>query len=179
MGTGAQPTAPQPRLGTRMIRAGSDNGATNPTLSGLNLIARPTNPNPLDPNGVDVYGELPYMRSAYALTANGQAQNGKQEAMYAIIRNQDGPSRTKPVLSGNRHDSLTVPTRTMAIVHTHPLSGNPMPSDGDMVTAKSSRIPDYVYSARNGGQTLQSANPNGSSFKYDVNSWNAQPIQKK
>ena len=117
-------------------------------LSGLNLIAQSPNSRPLDPNGVDVFGELPYMRSAYALTANGQAQGGKQEAMYALVNNQDGVSRTKPVLSGNRHDSLTVPARTLAIMHTHPLSGNPQPSDGDLATAKSSRLPDYVYSDR-------------------------------
>jgi cytochrome c biogenesis protein ResB len=146
----------------------------SPSLRGLQLLARPTRPIPLDPNGVDVYGEVPYMRSAYGLTANGRAENGTQEALYALVNNQDGVSRTKPVLSGNRHNSSRLPSRTLAVVHTHPQMANPAPSNEDIEQAKMSKIPDYVYSNRNGQQAVQVANPNGKTFQYNVSNWNTE-----
>lgn len=141
--------------------------ASAPDMNAISDIANTPATRPLDQNGVDVYGELPYMKAAYGLTANGQAERGTQEAMYALVKNQDGPSRTKVMLGGNRQSSLTVPARTMAIVHTHPAKAAPQPGHGDA----DMNVPNYVYS----GNKLFVTVPHSSKFyEYNINDWGQQ-----
>jgi hypothetical protein len=153
-----------------------------PVPSGLANIARPpTTARPLDPNGVDVAGEIPYMQRAYAQTGNGRNMRGTEEAGYSIF---EKGNHTPVTLGPESHLSIPTFKNATAIVHTHPATGDPDPSNGDTASAASSLLPNYVYSANSNGQSLQVVNPNGKVFKYAVDNWNLAPptglaIQRK
>lgn len=144
---------------------------TPPPLAGLSLIARPSNPNPLDPNGIDVLRELPYMQRAYERTNLGHNFGGTQEAGYSIVGN--GNNRSSTVFAPEKQMFIPAPKgATRAIVHTHPVNANPLPSGTDEDNAVRFQVPDYVYATSQGHQMLNVANPNGKVSQYDVDKWN-------
>lgn len=120
---------------------------------------------PLDPNGVDVPGELPIMQRAFALTANGMANNRRAEAGYSIFRSNPGFGHAGFYRGDSAEVKVPISKDTIAIAHTHPLAGEFTPSPGDM----DSPVPNYVYS----GKKLYATVPGKHTFnEYNIQDWN-------
>lgn len=134
-----------------------------------NILSFPSAPKVLDPYGIDVEGEIPHMQAAYAQTNYGRNFGGKQEAGYAIFGQG---YHTGVNLAPEAHLSIPTPPNSLAIVHTHPTWGDPRPSSSDINNAQTSKIPNYVYSTRNGKRLLYVVNPKGQVFQYDIDNWN-------
>jgi hypothetical protein len=123
------------------------------------------NARPRDPNGIDVMGELPLMRKAFAQTHEGRDFRGRAEAGYSIFNSNGNLYHSGVVMAPESHLSIPTNPGTMAVVHTHPVTGDPYPSPGD----RKSKVPNYVFS----GNTLYVTDPKTERvFKYDISKWN-------